>query len=99
MLVHTVLFWLKEDLTEAQKATFREGLETLKGISATDATYIGTPAGTPARPVIDASYTFMLTVVLKDTAAHDLYQEDPIHLAFVENFKSNWEKVVIYDAD
>jgi hypothetical protein len=99
MLVHTVLFWLKEDNSESQRAAFREGLESLRGISAVDTLYVGTPAATPVRPVIDTSYSFMLTVILRDLAAQDAYQEDPIHLAFVEKFKSFWDKVVIYDAD
>jgi len=99
MLVHTVLFWLKEDNTEAQRAAFREGLESLRGIASVDSLYIGTPAATPVRPVIDTSYSFMLTVILRDLAAQDAYQEDPIHLAFVDKYKSFWDKVTIYDAD
>ena len=32
MLAHTVIFWLKNDLSEDQRNAFREGLESLKGI-------------------------------------------------------------------
>ena len=37
--------------------------------------------------------------VCKDIAAHDAYQIDPIHLAFVNTFKTFWNKVQIYDAE
>lgn len=99
MLVHTVLFWLKEDLSEAQRAGFVEGLESLRRIQAAEAVHIGTPAKTPERPVIDQSYDFCLTVLLTDLAAHDAYQEDPLHTAFLEEFRPCWETVRIYDAD
>lgn len=98
MLVHTVFFWLKPDLDGAQRASFRAGVESLATISSAEAVYIGTPAATD-RPVIDRSYDVGLTVVLKDLAAHDAYQVDPIHREFVDTFGTSWERVVIYDAD
>lgn len=98
MLVHTVYFWLKSDLTEEQRAAFAKGVDSLRGIGCAEAVYIGTPAATD-RPVIDKSYDIGLTVVLADMAAHDAYQVDPIHTKFVEEFGSYWERVVIYDAD
>jgi hypothetical protein len=60
--------------------------------------YIGKPAATSARPVIDATYSFALVVVLEDIAAHDAYQEDPLHKDFVNRFASHWDHVRIYDA-
>ena len=98
MLIHTVLFWLKKGLTEGQINDFTEALETMKGIQHADAVYVGTPAATEKRPVIDTSYDYCLTVVLKDVAAHDAYQIDPIHTEFLKN-KDLWEQVKIYDAD
>ncbi|MBL9202820.1 MAG: Dabb family protein [Opitutaceae bacterium] len=98
MLVHTVYFWLKPEITAAQRAEFRQGVESLAGIKAVDRLYVGTPAKTTKRPIIDDSYAFALTVVCKDVAAHDEYQVDPIHLKFIEQFKTYWNKVQIYDA-
>jgi hypothetical protein len=98
MFVHTVYFWLKQDLTAEQIREFREGVESLRGIAAIEELYIGTPAATH-RPVIDRSYSLALTVLVKGLAEHDQYQEDPIHLAFVSRFSSYWERVVIYDAE
>jgi hypothetical protein len=98
MLVHTVYFWLKPDLTPAQRADFRQGVESLGGIKSIEKIYIGTPAATEKRPVIDHSFDFGLTVLCKDTAAEKAYQVDPIHLAFVANHKAKWTRVQVYDA-
>ena len=97
MLVHSVYFWLKSELTEAEVAEFHQGLESLCGIKSAESVYVGAPADTPPRPVIDTSYSFALVVVLKDREAHDTYQVDPLHTAFLERFKPYWEKVLIYD--
>ena len=98
MLVHTVLFWLKKDLQGDQITQFRLALETMKGIKHAEAVYIGSPSNTPDRPVIDKSYDFCLTVILKNIAAHDAYQIDPIHIDFLKN-QELWRKVKVYDAD
>ena len=99
MLVHTVYFWLKPEITAAQHAEFRRGVESLGGIKAVDAIYVGTPAKTEKRPIIDDSYSVALTVLCKDIAGHDAYQVDPIHLAFINQFKTYWSRVQIYDAE
>jgi hypothetical protein len=61
--------------------------------------YVGAPAATPKRPVIDDSYSVSLTVICKDVAAQDAYQVDPIHLKFVDQFKTYWTRVQIYDSE
>ncbi len=98
MLVHTVYFWLQPELTPAQRADFRRGVESLGQIKSVDQVFVGTPAPTPKRPIIDDTYAVGLTVICRDLAAHDAYQADPIHLAFIERFKSYWTRVQIYDA-
>ena len=99
MLVHTVYFWLKDDMTEEEVAAFQQGLESLEGIESADAVYVGTPSDTPQRPVVDNSFSFALTVLLKDMPAHDAYQAHKLHQSFLAKFASNWNKVTIYDAD
>lgn len=99
MLVHTVLFWLKEGLDPDQIKNFRAGLDSLTKIESAEAVHVGRPAATAERPVLDSSYNFALTVLLKDVAAHDAYQEDPLHQAFITANKALWEQVKIYDAD
>ena len=99
MLVHAVYFWLKPDLTEAQRAEFQRGVETLAGIKSVEQTFIGRPAATPKRPVIDDSYAVALVVLCKDVATQNAYQVDPVHLAFVDKFKTFWTRVQIYDSE
>ena len=98
MLVHTVYFWLKPELTPAQRAEFCRAVESLGGIKAVDKIYVGTPAATGKSAIIDDSYSVALTVICKDLAAHDAYQVDPIHDAFRNGFHTFWTKVQIYDA-
>lgn len=98
MFIHSVYFWLKPECNPDQVADFRRGLETLEEIEATDGVFIGTPAKTD-RPVVDRTYSFAMTVVLRGKDEHDAYQLDPIHQAFLGKFAEYWSKVVIYDFD
>ena len=78
MLVHTVYFWLRKSLDGDKYTDFRISLETMRKIEHAESMHISTPAQTEKRPAIDNSYDFALTVIFKDIAAHDAYQEDPI---------------------
>ena len=98
MLIHTVLFWLKPGLTEAQRADFRRGVESLAASQHVEKVYVGASAAVPDRPVVDKTFAVGLTVICRDVAAHNAYQTDPIHLAFIAKFKSCWTRVQIYDA-
>ncbi len=98
MLIHAVYFWLKPELTDAQRADFRRGLESLKGVTSLVSLHVGTPAPLPPRAVLDGTYSFSLTGVFKDVTGHDAYQVDPLHKAFLENFRTFWTKVQIYDS-
>ncbi len=99
MLFHSVYFWLKPELTAAQRADFRRnGVESLAGIKSVEKVTVGTPAPTEKRPVIDDSYDFALIVECRDVAAQNAYQVDPLHLAFVEKYKTYWTRVQIYDS-
>lgn len=97
MLAHHVLFWLKADTTEDQKVAFRKSLETLKGVESVKTLHIGTPAPIE-RAVVDTTYTFSLSIFFEDLAGHDVYQVHHLHTAFLDEFRSLFEKVIIYDA-
>jgi hypothetical protein len=99
MLYHCVYFWLKPELTPAQRSEFRAGVESLKGIKAVSKVSVGAPAGTSRRPVIDHSFDVALIIECKDVAAEAAYQVDPLHVAFVEKFKTFWTRVQIYDSE
>lgn len=99
MLVHSVFFWLRTDLSADERADFRAGVDSLAGIESASAVYVGSPSATEQRPMIDNSYDVGLTVFLEDIAAHDAYQVDSIHNDFIQRFATYWTKVKIYDAD
>ncbi|QHS61743.1 Dabb family protein [Chitinophaga agri] len=98
MFVHVVNFWLKPGLSEEDIKQFEEGVQSLKAIESLVMFNVGKPAATD-RPVIDKSYSYCELTVFNDEAGHDVYQQHPIHLAFVENCKHLWEKVLIYDSE
>lgn len=98
MLVHTVLFHLKPNLASADRDAFQAGLESLREIPTLKAYYVGRPAPVTPRPVIDASYDYALTAVFEDVAAHDVYQQHPVHLRFIETCKVHWERVRVIDS-
>jgi len=99
MLVHSVYFWLKPELSAAQRAEFRKAVEALGAIKDLSSFYVGGPAGTERRAVIDFSFDVALTTVFENVAAHDAYQVDPIHAHFLTTYKDYWAKVQIYDAE
>ena len=96
-LIHSVFFWLKEDISPEDEKAFLEGLDSLCPISTIKNCYIGPPAPTEAREVIDHSYSYALIVHFDDLEGHDNYQIDPIHLKFISDHKDKWSKVLVYD--
>lgn len=99
MLVHTVFFWLRPDLTPEQCAAFPGELKRLAAIASVRQGHVGVPAATGKRPVIDASYDFGLVTIFDGLAGHDDYQADPVHLDFLARCKTWWTRVQIYDTE
>ena len=97
IFVHHVYFWLKNPDSAADRAKLVEGLKTLTKVKTLKNYHIGVPADT-SRDVIDGSYAISWLTIFKDKAGEEAYQVDPIHLAFVENYKHLWNKVVVYDS-
>jgi len=98
MFHHTVHFWLRDDLTDEQRAAFIEGVKQLGTSGNVKNVRVGTPAGTD-REVVDNTYDVQLLAIFQDAAAHDRYQaDDPVHQRFIETFKTFWTKVLIYDS-
>lgn len=96
MLLHTVYFWLRDDLGAEDRERFETGLHRLLTIDGLASGHIGRPGATAPRPVIDASYDYALVTYFDDVAAHDRYQADPVHQAFL-GMASLWKKVQVYD--
>jgi hypothetical protein len=97
-IIHQVFFWLKNKDAKEDKAMLQNGLQSLKAISEVKQLYIGTPAATLKRDVIDDSYSFSMIMFFDDIAGQDAYQIHPLHESFVEKHKHLWDRVVVYDA-
>lgn len=96
--IHSVYFWFKEDMTDEQKEQFYANTEKLRDIEVVKALYTGKPANT-TRPIVERSYDFAVIVHFENLAAHDVYQQHPIHLALLESGSPFWEKVMITDVE
>ena len=99
MMTHNVYFWLKEGISDADKAAFEDGLRGLFAISEIDSGFFAKPASTPERPVTDHSFTYSLNLTFKSVADHDIYQDHPEHHRFVDNCKGYWQQVKVYDSE
>jgi len=95
-IAHQVYFWLNNP-EDRQKLI--AGVKTLEKIKSVRQIHIGIVAATEKRTVIDISYGVSLLVFFDDLAGELSYQTDPIHLYFVKNYSSLWNKVVIYDSE
>jgi len=97
LFVHHVLFYMKENATDADRAALLEGLHLLRQVPAIKLAHIGTPAPTN-RAVIERTYTYSWLCFFDSAAQEEDYQQHPLHDEFRENYARYWEKVVIYDA-
>jgi hypothetical protein len=95
---HNVYFWLKTWLSDSDLLEFEKGLDTLMATRLVINGHFGKPANTN-RPVVDNTYSYGLSLLFKDTADHNLYQADPIHLAFVDKHSAKWTRVQVYDVE
>jgi hypothetical protein len=99
MVIHHVFFWLKNSSSVDDRQKLIEGLETLEQITSVRKLYIGLPAATEDRSVVDSSYSVSELMHFSDLEGQKLYQDDPIHKKFIENCSHLWERVLVYDVD
>jgi hypothetical protein len=96
-VVHHVFFWLKDPASTSDRDRLVAGLRTLADIPVVKELYIGQPAATEQRGVVDASWQVSELMFFDNLEAQAGYQEHPLHLAFVKNCSHLWEKVIVYD--
>lgn len=96
MFIHSVYFWLRDDLTAAERQSFEAGIRSLTAIDDVDRGFIGQPAPTD-RPVIERGYTHALILIFADERAHDAYQVHPVHDRFREQCSGYWSGIRIFD--
>lgn len=95
--VHHVYFWLKSPDSAEDLQRLQEGIKTLGTIQSVKEFHIGRPAGT-SRGVIDTTYSLSWLALFDSPEDEAAYQSDPIHLKFVEDCSSLWDKVIVYDS-
>lgn len=97
MFVHTVYFYMKPHTPAAAVEQLQQDCKDYLGrIPEVEKLWAGRPAMTP-RAVVDNSYAVGLTVVLADTAAHEVYQDHALHKEFIARNNTHWQRVQVYD--
>jgi hypothetical protein len=96
MHIHTVFFWLKDNVSPTQRQQFENGLDLLISDTNILDRKIGTPAAT-SRDVIDATYDYGIVLMFDSLAAHDRYQASQTHIEFLQNCATMWKRVQVYD--
>ena len=96
-LVHHVFFYLKDPQSAQDEAKLLEGLEKLAKIPTVRLSHIGRPARTSGEG-IEKGYSVSWLCFFKNLIEEEIYQTDPIHLKFLEDYGHLWEKRLVYDA-
>lgn len=99
MIIHTVFFWLRDDLSDGERKKFTAALTDLEKIEVVRSLYIGAPADSEKRTVVDDTYSLALVTHFADTADGETYQHHPVHTKFVKHYSSYWDRVLVYDID
>lgn len=93
-MIHQVFFWLKpgQDVKD-----FLNEAALLGKCKTVSKAYIGVPAPTEARDVVDHSYQVACTLFFESIEDQNIYQTDPDHLKFIERNSNKWAAVKVYD--
>lgn len=97
-LLHHVFFWLKNPESATDKQELIKGLKTLAAIPTIRQIHIGVLASTEKREVVDTSWDVSELMFFEDAAGQKVYQDHPVHAAFVKNYSHLWKKVIVYDS-
>jgi hypothetical protein len=97
LVIHQVFFWLKNPGSVTDRKQLSEGLQKLSAIPEIQQLYIGFPASTEKREVVDNSWDVSELMFFNDLIAQKTYQDHPLHQAFIKQYAHLWEKVIVYD--
>ena len=97
-LAHMVYFSLNDNSAQAQQKLVEACKKYLSKHPGTVYFSAGTLAKDLKRPVNDTDFDVALHLVFESKAAHDKYQDAPLHNQFIEENKSNWKKVRVFDS-
>jgi hypothetical protein len=98
MLAHMVYFTLKDRSPEARARLVEACHLHLSGHPGTVFFACGTVCEELDREVNDREFDVSLHVIFQTKDDHDAYQVAPRHLQFVDENKTNWAKVRVFDS-
>jgi len=98
LLAHNVYFTLTDNSTAARDRLLAACKKNLSRHPGTVFFAVGVRATELSRPVNDLDFDVGLHIIFQNQAAHDAYQVAPLHEQFVEENKSNWKKVRVFDS-
>jgi hypothetical protein len=98
MLAHQVYFALHDRTPAARGRLLAACRKYLSGHPGEIFFAVGTLAEELNRPVNDRDFDVALHIVFDDQRSHDLYQDAPRHVQFIEENKANWKKVRVFDS-
>jgi hypothetical protein len=99
MLAHNVYFTLK-DRSEASRTKLVAACKKyLPGHPGIVFFACGTLQPDLDRPVNDREFDVALHIVFDPKAAHDAYQDAPLHHTFVAENRDGWARVRVFDSD
>ena len=97
-IFHSVYFYFKDDVSDQQIELQRLAIiNDLSKIPIVNKIWAGGPAGIK-RDVVDNTYGMSLHTIFNNREALDTYQAHELHLKFLDTFKKNWVKVIVYDS-
>lgn len=99
MLGHMVFFTLNESTPENRAKLVAACDKYLGGHDGTIHYSAGIIAEELDRPVNVLDFDVALHVVFENRAAHDVYQTHARHLKFIEENKSTWKSVRVFDSN
>jgi hypothetical protein len=98
-LAHVVFFTLNDKSPDKQQSLVEACRKYLKPQPGVLFFAAGTRAEGLVREVNDCKFDVALMIVFESRAAHDRYQEDATHDAFIVAQRENWEQVRVFDSE
>lgn len=96
MVYHTVVFWLKPDTTAETVTEITQSVKALENLPMVEQVVVGTPMMSE-RDVVDDSFGVAFTMMFKDEAALQAYNDDPQHKKSSQKTLQHVVRGVIYD--
>ena len=99
MLAHNVYFMLTDRSEDSVTKLVAACKNYLPGHAGILFFACGTREPELPRRVNDRDFDVSLHIVFETKAAHDAYQDAPLHHTFVDECRDNWAKVRVFDSE